>query len=732
MLSMKRLVSFLSLALLLFGGTALRVFFGNDVGYEGDTQHYILWANEGTSAPSSQMYTRDANYPPVSMFLLRLVAQVSQLFPSDPFRSDLRFLLVRSPAFLGDILTTLVVYILVAKTSRTAVALTVAALYFLNPAVISDSAFWGQTDGLTALFPLLALVMLHSGRSFLTGFFLLLGLGVKFQALPLIVAILVFAVVRLGLRGFGFVLLGAIAAIGASYFPFFLEGNFFEVIRAAYVSNLDAQPIVSLGALNFWKFSAPFSIMDGAVAFHLGSLPITFKTIGLFLFTITSTYVIAIGSIAPSLSQQLFAVGMVAFTFFSLPTQIHERYLLPALPFFASLIPSSWASALLYGFLSVLHFLSCYPTNRSGQALVTFMALPCFIGVLFYYTFSWTSSDTTSLPSAQDRLTSALRRIFQMLRRMAIPILASLVAILALSAFTVSGWSWRSLRTVELSSVGASRLTKSSWSNCPVDSSKDGACSSALKLTAPSTAIFFLPPFFTRLRSAVHVPAVSPSSSSSSCELSLSVQLDQRALWTKTLKPVSPDTFAIDLPLSLWNSGQELRISTTATGCAAPPSLYLLDPYVATWKQLQAEQDVREIYVSEVYPDTASILDSRFLGRDRVFEGPYGVNIGEKAYPRGVSMLPLSRMSFPIPKGFQTFEAEIGFSNNPPCEGMEQQFAVLLDGVEAYRSPFLQPSNTPTTLKIALAGKETITLVVDYPMGKRCGRATWGNARFLR
>ena len=72
-----------------------------------------------------------------------------------------------------------------------------AALYFLNPVALYNSAYWGQVDAIYTFFALLAVVLMARRHWYLAGAAVAAGLLAKFQTIAF-VPLLLFETYRLG------------------------------------------------------------------------------------------------------------------------------------------------------------------------------------------------------------------------------------------------------------------------------------------------------------------------------------------------------------------------------------------------------------------------------------------------------------------------------------------------------------------------------------------------------
>jgi len=126
-------------------------------GWERDQYWFATWmrtaVERGVAHVSESTW---CDYPPAYLYVLQGIGLLWTALTGAPIPADgtmtLRFLIKLVPS-LTDLLTAWVLYRLArAQEGRTRMAaLLILAGYAFNPAVIFDSAVWGQADGLTCL-----------------------------------------------------------------------------------------------------------------------------------------------------------------------------------------------------------------------------------------------------------------------------------------------------------------------------------------------------------------------------------------------------------------------------------------------------------------------------------------------------------------------------------------------------------------------------------------------------
>ncbi len=232
-----------------------------------------------------------------------------------------------------------------------------AGLWLLNPATIYVSSFWAQVDAIHTMWMVAALLAALGKRWGWSGLLIGLGLLTKLQAgivLPLLLLLAWWngwrAVGRWSAALAGAFLVGIAAPLAAGALGPLLN---------AYTGVVGYYPGLSLNAYNPW-FLVQFAsaqvlgqpLLDTARVVG----PVTLRWVGLALL---AGYGFAIlwllyrhwqprlagRSSWPQARQRLgafFAAGLLVFGFFMLATEMHERYVLPALAFLA--LPAALSS----------------------------------------------------------------------------------------------------------------------------------------------------------------------------------------------------------------------------------------------------------------------------------------------------------------------------------------------------------------------------------------------------
>jgi Gpi18-like mannosyltransferase len=321
--------------LILFMLAALiRIPFDLGRGYPGDVAYYLSLAWKMVSYGIHSAYVKVDGWPPSDnppvllypfWFLGWLYEQLlSPLFGRTRLGNPdmLRFML-RLPGLLGDLLAGALIFRVVRQgcSGSFKPALVAATAYLFNPALIFDSAYWGQTAAVHALFMLLSLIAVDRRAYAWAGGALATAILTKPQAIAIAPVVLLFAFGDRALLRFSAAGAGAAFLITA---PFIVAGNGGAVVQQ-YASTATYHPFISVNGHNFWWF-----VSGGRGWLHdtdtLG--PITFRTAGFLLFGCATLLSLVLVWRKP---KMLFLAGAYqSVAFFMLNTQIHENHLLAA------------------------------------------------------------------------------------------------------------------------------------------------------------------------------------------------------------------------------------------------------------------------------------------------------------------------------------------------------------------------------------------------------------------
>ena len=149
-------------------------------GHYGDMGFFIQWS-EHIFEVGPRLYYKDfyCDYPPGYILLLWPAAALRRLLGLGT-DSPVYYALLKLPPVLADIATAAVIWRVARKRLSDKAAAVVGLMYAFNPAVIADSAAWGQVDSTLTLMLALCALAAVSGKTLVA----LLGFGMALLLKP--------------------------------------------------------------------------------------------------------------------------------------------------------------------------------------------------------------------------------------------------------------------------------------------------------------------------------------------------------------------------------------------------------------------------------------------------------------------------------------------------------------------------------------------------------------------
>lgn len=578
------------LALVLLIGTALRVPLAFQAGYGADVSWFANWTRVVTLHGFRDLYaTTDCNYPPLYVLIMRGAGEAWQSWieprlgndpqrgpPYAPKLADSAYYraYVRVPACLADILLAIVLWIETRRLFSARAAAVAATAYFLNPAAMYVSGYWGQVDSVHTLLLTAALVACNRHARLTCGFFVGLSLLQKLQSIAVVPLFFLEFYRYQRWRGVGGVLLGAVLAAIVVLSPFVFTGSFDLALKRGYGQAVGYYEDRSLYAFNLWTLLDQQDASDRDVPGWLLrmqagpeqiSVPakgqwyshVTYRTLSLALFALAVAVILSLHSRAHRHDLRSLAAGMLALAFFLFPTEMHERYAFPVLGlmvFWAMATPGRMTLYWLFSALFVLNLAAVQKPDAINR-VISIGLLALFAALLWCLLAKRRAATAAAEPVALDSeslndgapLPSKLVRAFQVVtllgcvgaalggffvweRQRHVPAARSSDAMVFLSDLKpiVASNGWRELAQDQ--SVSRSVL------QC------DGAYYlRGLGMHAPARAVYEVPEGFDRLVTKV---CVDPRHKG---RVSARVRLDGRAVWQQRLE--HGDSADVDVPL---------------------------------------------------------------------------------------------------------------------------------------------------------------------------------------
>ena len=245
-------------------------------GWERDQYWFATWmraaVDRGVAHVSESTW---CDYPPGYLYVLQGLGLLWTALTGGSLPADgtvaLRFLIKLVPS-LTDLVTAWVLYRMArARHGRVGIAaLLVLAGYAFNPAIIFDSAVWGQADALPCLILLLSVWAVGARRFVAGGALLAVAVLVKLQAVVVLPALVLATVFLGGLDGLFAVVKGAACAALVLLAPFYATHRMDSVAVTIFGAS-GRYPYISMNAHNVWWLVGGAQSMNISDAMHVGN-----------------------------------------------------------------------------------------------------------------------------------------------------------------------------------------------------------------------------------------------------------------------------------------------------------------------------------------------------------------------------------------------------------------------------------------------------------------------------
>jgi len=327
-------------------------------GYPIDTGDFSYWINAATVHGIRPFYSVAGfiDYPPFNVYLFWAFGSFGKAAGISLGN------IVKLIPNLFDLATAVLIYVFVRKQASFKSALLATALYTFNPAIIYNTAIWGQYDAIYTFFLILSLMLALKSRPKLSAAAFAIGLLTKPQAIVLAPLIVFLIYRKSGLKNLLFSVITFVATVFVVILPF-QWSNPLTFLGNIYFGAYGEYAVTSVNAFNLWGLYGLW-IPDGILYIVGWAL---FGAVAVF-----SIYFLYKRFHASDEFLAIFAAFMLFFAFFMLPTRIHERYLFPAISVLALMFPFLKRTRPLYVVLTatllinqayVLYWLNYYYPN---------------------------------------------------------------------------------------------------------------------------------------------------------------------------------------------------------------------------------------------------------------------------------------------------------------------------------------------------------------------------------
>jgi dolichyl-phosphate-mannose-protein mannosyltransferase len=296
------------------------------------------------------------DYPPVYIMILALLAFLQKVFQIGHQGFTL---LVKMPNIIADIIICYLIYMLVKRRLNHTIAVALAVLYAFNPAIIINSAVWGQADAIYTLLALLIVVFILNDKYWLSAIILGIALLIKIQTAFVMFAGIYALIEKRSIKT-GVITVGAgLGAFILLTLPFGIKLPFEWIIVQLY-GTLTGYPYASVNAYNFYSMiGANWMKADQPLPFFNISSDL-FGTIVGYLFLV---FTIFIYFWSKEKSKNYYVSCLIMSVIFMFIPGMHERYI----------------------YATVLFSLMTYVYSKDRRFLFLFVALSISLFVNVYH-----------------------------------------------------------------------------------------------------------------------------------------------------------------------------------------------------------------------------------------------------------------------------------------------------------------------------------------------------------
>ncbi len=332
-------------------------------GYKIDLSTFLAWFNTAAEYGPRVFYEAAGfcDYPPFNFYIFWVFGTLAKWLSL--FGTRYIVFAVKLPSNLFDVATAFLVFTSLRERLGFKPSLVAASFYAFNPATIFNTSIWGQFDAVYTFFLVLSLTSILCSKPKLSVMALTLGVLSKPQSIALAPLIVYMIARRQGLKGLITSTIISAATILIVIIPF-KWSNPIDFLAEIYFEGYGGYPYTSINAFNVWAFTGfwkpdggPFTILEPF-------------TIGWAMFGALTAFTLYLLHDRLDDSEGvpvLFSAFVLLFSFFMLPTRIHERYLFPTISVLTLMMPFFRGARPIYGALTftclsnqayVLHFIN--------------------------------------------------------------------------------------------------------------------------------------------------------------------------------------------------------------------------------------------------------------------------------------------------------------------------------------------------------------------------------------
>jgi Gpi18-like mannosyltransferase len=364
-------------------------------GYKNDMGTFEAWFRTAADNGLRSFYSLTrCDYPPFNVYLFWGFGSLANAFTL--FGTPQIAYVIKVVPAIFDAAAGFLIFVFIRSRLNFKGAAISVALYVFNPAIIYNSAVWGQFDAIYTFFLVLSLMIALKSKPELSAVTYAVAVLTKPQAIALLPLIAYLIIRKRGLRRLATSLIAGATTVFVVILPFEWS-NPLTFLANNYFFGYNEYAFTSVNAFNTWALGGLW-IQDTLVTFMIGWM----------LFAVLATFVLYLLHKRLGASGELlvlFSAFILFFGFFMLPTRIHERYLFPAISmltlvflFLKKMRPLYvlLTSTLLANIAYVLYWLNVYANagytygpNLTGDPIVLAISLINLITFLYVLLLMW-------------------------------------------------------------------------------------------------------------------------------------------------------------------------------------------------------------------------------------------------------------------------------------------------------------------------------------------------------
>jgi len=341
------------LATLLMAALVLRIVLSNTMhGHPTDINNFKAWAMHVARHDFHSFYKSVdpakgvwCDYPPLYILVLWGLGKFYAIFDPNFSNWNKGFftLLVKMPSILADLGCMALFVVILKRYIPFFLAIIPAFIFAIHPAVVYESAMWGQVDSITLVLQFLAVWLMIKKQEGGAILVTTLNILVKPQGLILMPFVLLWTLWRRRWPQLAGGLLSSLLATLALTAIFVPSNQMITWFVNQYVNQANLYPYSSIQAFNFWSLTNMWQSDVSRGIFGLGggnpSVLWQHKTWGLILFSLAyAGSLLFFWQNRPKEDEDGGIViwhtsTLIMIAFFLFPTRMHERYLFSGLFF---------------------------------------------------------------------------------------------------------------------------------------------------------------------------------------------------------------------------------------------------------------------------------------------------------------------------------------------------------------------------------------------------------------